>query len=91
MLDLVYKRGISIFESIDSVEDPDPGSGAFLTLDPGAGIDFFRIPESKPLFWIMTNFWVKSTIILSVLAEKNLYLLKKNYLQFYYICGYKKW
>jgi hypothetical protein len=50
MLDLVYKRGISIFESIDSVEDPDPGSGAFLTLDPGAGIDFFRIPESKPLF-----------------------------------------
>jgi hypothetical protein len=23
----------------------DPGSGAFLTLDPGSGIGFFRIPD----------------------------------------------
>ncbi len=29
------------------VADPDPGSGAFLTLDPypGSGIGFFRIPD----------------------------------------------
>jgi hypothetical protein len=26
----------------------DPGSGAFLT--PGSGIDFFRIPDPKPIF-----------------------------------------
>ncbi len=28
-----------------SVADPDPGSGAFLTLDQGSGIDLFRIPD----------------------------------------------
>jgi hypothetical protein len=32
--------------SESSVADPDPGSwGAFLTLDPGSGIGFFRIPD----------------------------------------------
>jgi hypothetical protein len=32
----------------------DPGSGAFLTLDPGSGIGFFRIsdPGSQTLFLI---------------------------------------
>jgi hypothetical protein len=34
----------------NSVADPDPGSGAFLTpgsviRDPGSGIGFFRIPD----------------------------------------------
>ncbi len=35
-----------------SVADPDPGSGAFLTLDqdPGSGIGFFRIPDPNPIF-----------------------------------------
>ncbi len=33
-----------------SVADPDPGSGAFLTLDSGTGIGFFRIPDPKPIF-----------------------------------------
>ncbi len=43
----------------NSVADPDPGSGvwvpgsgAFLTLDPGSGIGFFRIPDPKPVFLI---------------------------------------
>jgi hypothetical protein len=30
---------------ICSVASLDPGSGAFLTLDPGSGIGFFRIPD----------------------------------------------
>jgi hypothetical protein len=28
-----------------SVADPDPGSGAILTLDPGSGMGFSRIPD----------------------------------------------
>ncbi len=49
-----------------SVANPDPGSIAFSTLDPGSQTYIF---ES-----LMTNVWVKSTgtIILSVLAKKNL-------------------
>jgi hypothetical protein len=36
----------------------------------------------------MTNIWVKSTIILSVLAKKKfLYLFKNKNLYFYDICG----
>jgi len=31
----------------NSVADPDPGYGAFLT--PGSGIGFFRIPDPKPI------------------------------------------
>jgi hypothetical protein len=54
---------------------PDPGSDAFFTLDPGSQTHIFDS--------LMTNFWVKSTIILSVLA-------KKKHSQFYDICGYKK-
>jgi hypothetical protein len=42
----------------NSVADPDPGSGTFLT--PGSGIGFFRIPDPtiiseslKPMFsWV---------------------------------------
>jgi hypothetical protein len=41
----------------------DSGSGAFLTLDPGSGIGFFRIPDlgsQTHIFdGLMTNFWVK--------------------------------
>jgi hypothetical protein len=35
---------------VNSVADPDPGSGAFLTLDPdlGSGIGFFPDPGSQP-------------------------------------------
>jgi hypothetical protein len=40
---------------------------------------------------LMTNFWVKSTIIPSVFALKINSAQKLNYLQFYDICGYKKW
>jgi hypothetical protein len=32
-----------------SVADPDPGLGAFLPLDPGSGIGFFRIQSDH---WI---------------------------------------
>jgi hypothetical protein len=35
-----------------SVADPNPGSGAFLSLDPGSGIVFFGIPDPKPIFLI---------------------------------------
>ena len=61
--------------SITSVADP--GSGAFLNLDPGSGIGFFRIsdpasrisdPGSQTQIFdsLMTTSWVKSTIILGV-------------------------
>jgi hypothetical protein len=47
-----------------SVADPYPGSGAFLTLDPGSGIGFFRIPDLGSQTHIfeslVTIFWVKS-------------------------------
>ncbi len=44
--------------------DSISGSGAFLTLDPGYLTHIFDS--------LMTNYWVKSTIILSVLAKKIL-------------------
>ncbi len=72
---------------VGSVADPDPGSGAFLTLDP-------RSLDPKPIFFysLMTNFWVKNTIILSVLAKQISFTCSKiNYWQFYDICCYKKW
>jgi hypothetical protein len=51
-----------------SVADPDPGSGAFLTLDPGSRIDFFRIsdPGSQINIFesLMKIFWVKRSKIL---------------------------
>ncbi len=72
---LVHKWGTLIFENIDSVEDP--GSGAFLTLDPGSWIGFSRSQNTNPYFWLMTNFWVKSTKILSVLAKKIFTCSKK--------------
>jgi hypothetical protein len=50
----------------NSVADPDPGSGAFLT--PGSGIGFFRIPDLGSQIHIfeslLTIFRVKSSIIL---------------------------
>ncbi len=41
--------------------------GAFLTLDPGSGIGFFRIPDPKPIF--LRAFWVLSSTILWKLAQ----------------------
>jgi hypothetical protein len=40
----------SEYGSRNSVADPDPGSGVFLTQDPGSGLSFFRIPDPKPIF-----------------------------------------
>jgi hypothetical protein len=42
------------FIKLNSVAVPDPGSGAFLTLDPGSGIGISesRIPDPKPIFLI---------------------------------------
>ncbi len=34
---------------VNSVADPDPGSGAFF-FDPGSGKSFLRIPDPKPIF-----------------------------------------
>ncbi len=60
------------------VADPDPGFGAFLSLKPGSLIGFFRIldigSQTHIFDSLMTNFWVKSTIILRVLAENFVYL-----------------
>jgi hypothetical protein len=40
----------------NSVVDLDPGSGAFLIdPDPGSGIDFFRIPDPKHIFFDLQN------------------------------------
>jgi hypothetical protein len=53
------------------------GSGAFLTLDSGSGIDFFSDPGSQIQIFdnLMKNCWVKtSTIILNVLNLKKLFL-----------------
>jgi hypothetical protein len=36
----------------EGVNFADPGSGAFLTLDPRSGIDFFRNPDPKTIFLI---------------------------------------
>jgi hypothetical protein len=74
----------------------DPGSRIRCLFDPGSGIRnrFFPDPGSQIQIFdnFMTNFWIKVTIILSVLALKNsLPVQKYNYLQFYYTCGYKKW
>ncbi len=48
--------------------DPDLGSGAFLSLDPGSGIGLSRIldPESQTHIFesLVTTLWVKSSIIL---------------------------
>ncbi len=54
-----------------SVANPDPESGAFLTLDPGSQTYIFKS--------LMTNVWVKSTgtIILSVLTKKNFFTCSK--------------
>jgi hypothetical protein len=58
-----------------SVADPDPGFGAFLPLDPGSGIGFFRIPDLESQthifesLYVVTTFQVKSSKILRNLAQ----------------------
>jgi hypothetical protein len=44
------QQGMHGFFSTFSVADLDPGSGAFLTFDPGSGIGFFRISDPNPYF-----------------------------------------
>jgi hypothetical protein len=73
-------------------------SGIRYLFDLGSWIQnrFFQIPDlgtriPNPYFEsLVTNFWVKSTI--SDLPKNKIFLpiQKYNYLQFYYICGYKK-
>jgi hypothetical protein len=88
-----FREG-SLFSA--SVADPDPGSGAFLTLRPRPGIGFSgsRILDPKIHIFdsLMTNFWVNSSLILRGLDNKiSLSVQKQNfYLQFYDICDYKK-
>jgi hypothetical protein len=55
-------------EYLNSVADPDPVP--FLTLDPGSQTHIYDS--------LMKHFWVKSTIILSVLAKKNFLHRFKN-------------
>jgi hypothetical protein len=54
--------------------------GNWCLFDPGSGKAFFRIPDPGSQTHIfgssVTNLWVKSTIIPSVLAKKFLYMFK---------------
>jgi hypothetical protein len=53
-----------------------------LTLDPGSRIGFFQIPnlgsETHNFDNLMTNFWVKSTLILECFGAKYFLYLYKN-------------
>ncbi len=60
----------------------DPGSGAFMTLDPGSGIrdpeQVFSGSQTHIFYSLMTNLLVKSTsIILNVLATQNFFTCSK--------------
>jgi hypothetical protein len=63
----------------------------------GSGIGLFPDPGSQTHIFdnLMTNIWVKNTIILSVLAKEIFFTCSKMKLftisQFYDICGSKKW
>ncbi len=46
----LQNRSLAEFGHIFQTSVADPGSGAFLTPDPGSGIGFFRIPDPKPIF-----------------------------------------
>jgi hypothetical protein len=59
---IFVRTNISLYPPF-SVANPDPGSGAFWTLDPGSGIGFFRtrIPISQTHIFdvpLITNFGV---------------------------------
>ncbi len=59
-ISLMYPKEYILHRGRDeiSVADPDPGSGAFWTLDPGSGIGFFRIPDPKTIFlWAFWHFF----------------------------------
>ncbi len=61
-----------------SVADPDPGSGAFLTSGPPEKTySGSRIPNPF-LESIVTNFWVKSSIILGKLGQSFFFGIKKK-------------
>jgi hypothetical protein len=70
-----------------NVADPDPGSGASLTLDPVSRISSFRIPDhgsQTHIFDSNDKFWDKTYC--------NFFTLSKlNYLQVCDICDSKKW
>ncbi len=65
-----------------SVADPDPGSGAFLNPGPGSGIlnRFFPDPGSQTHIFesLVTNFWVKSSIIFEKWPKKFLHHFKNK-------------
>jgi hypothetical protein len=66
---IVWRRARYKTRVEQAMLDSMSGSGAFLTLDPGSQTNIFD--------GFMTSFWVKSTIILSVLA-KTFFLSVKN-------------
>jgi hypothetical protein len=53
---------------VGSVADPDPGSGAFLTL--GSGISFFPDPG----FWITDPTHIYESLVISVSIDSNIFL-----------------
>jgi hypothetical protein len=63
-------QAVILLRKKSSVADPDPGSGAFLTPEPGSGIGFSGSRNSDPGYQahifesLVTNFLVKSSIIL---------------------------
>jgi hypothetical protein len=44
---MLYKKYLGGYDELykSVISHPDPGYGAFLSLDPGSGIGFFRIPD----------------------------------------------
>ncbi len=86
-------QSAAIYSITVSVADPDTRSGAFLNLGSGIRNRFFRIsdPGSQTNIFdcLMTNFGVKSMIILNVLAKK-MFLFKNRINYNFMTCGYKK-
>ncbi len=69
-----------------SVADPDAGSGAFLSLDPGLGISFFWIPDPIHISnSLLKIFWVKNTSILCQLTQIFLYTCSKHLIIFNFV------
>ncbi len=73
----VWKKHYYKISGEQAMLDSMWGSGAFLTLDPGSQTHIFDS--------LMTNFWVKSIIILIVLAKKFFLPVLKLFSNFWYL------
>jgi hypothetical protein len=78
----------------DSVADPDPRSGAFYPLDPGSGsgMNYFRIPDPRGMFFgeIFLRILVLKFFLLIKLAPETIKSKKKLVLFFILIFMYRR-